>query len=58
MANYAILCHLIAGLAKVMLLAARHAIQPDSLPEPAEIRTHPTSRILGSAHNPMNNNNF
>jgi hypothetical protein len=58
MANYAILCHLTAGLANVMLLTARHAIQPDSLPEPAEIKAHPTSRVLGSAHNPLNNNNF
>jgi hypothetical protein len=58
MANYAILCHRIADLANSMLLTARHAIQPDSFPEPAEIKAHPTSRVLGSAHNPLNSNNF
>jgi hypothetical protein len=43
MANYAILCHLLADLANAMLLTARRAIQPDSLPEPAEIKAHLTS---------------
>jgi hypothetical protein len=58
MANYAILCHLIAGLANPMLLAMRPAIQPDSLPEPAEMKAHPTSRVLASVHNPLKNNCF
>jgi hypothetical protein len=43
MANYAILCHLAAHLANAMLPSARHAIQPDSFPEPAEMKAHPTS---------------
>jgi len=43
MANYAILCHLTADLANAMLPSARHAIQPNSFPEPAEMKAHPTS---------------
>jgi hypothetical protein len=74
MANYAILCHLLADLANAMLLTARHAIQPDSFPETAEAKAHPTSlrprrlpscltqpgdaHALASAYNPLNNKNF